>query len=253
MAENPACKTFIPLLSPFIDGELSVSERTGVERHLAVCAQCTMRAADLRAESSLVRVGFEMLADEADFKDFSQKVLARVTPEKPPLLERLRIGLTEAFTYQRRIWVTSMATAAVAVLATLPFVLRDRTPAGYGAKRLEVHAVTSDDEAHFSPVVWKTESGDTIIWSVEKSDDAAKPGEPGTETPAGSMRDAAKASEELEMDTESTGAATPEGKVSKDKAGKSKNGGVPLEGSVDRDSKEGSKDAAKERPTGGEL
>src|SRR5688572_1741486 len=110
MAGNPACKTFLPLLSPYIDGELVPGERTTVERHLAACKECTMRTADLRAESGLLRVGMEMLTDDVDFKDFSRQVMARITPERPPLLERLQLSVTELFTYHRRLMLTSMAT-----------------------------------------------------------------------------------------------------------------------------------------------
>src|SRR5438874_11419820 len=101
MAANPACKTFVSQLSPYIDGELSADQRTVVERHLSACKDCTMRVSDLRAESGLVRVGMEMLADQVDFKDFAQKVMARVTPEKPPFFERLRISASEMFLYQK--------------------------------------------------------------------------------------------------------------------------------------------------------
>src|SRR5262249_4703229 len=111
MALNPACQTFIPMLSPFVDGELPPQERVTVERHLNVCRDCTARAADLRAESGLIRHGLDLAADEVDFKDFAQKVMARLTPYKPPLWERLRVSLSEMFLYQRRTMVTSLVTA----------------------------------------------------------------------------------------------------------------------------------------------
>ncbi|MBI3184333.1 MAG: zf-HC2 domain-containing protein [Myxococcales bacterium] len=174
MSSNPACQTFIPMLSPFIDGELSPAERMTVERHLVACQQCAMRAADLRAESGLVRVGMEMAADEVDFKDFAQKVLARITPERPPLLERIRLSVSELFTYHRGMMVTSLATAAAVLLLALPLIMRGGTPAGYASQRLEVQAVSIDESAHVAPVVMETESGDTIIWTVEHTHE--KPG-----------------------------------------------------------------------------
>ncbi|MFZ5468272.1 MAG: anti-sigma factor family protein [Myxococcota bacterium] len=167
MAAHPACQTFIPQLSPFIDGELTPADRVTVERHLAVCKECTMRTADLRAESGLLRVGMEMLADEVDFKDFSQKVLARITPDKPPFLERLKLSLSEMFLYQRGTMLTALATAAVVMLVALPFLLRGGTPVGYAQKRLEVQTVRIDDSANVAPVVMETDSGDAIVWTVE--------------------------------------------------------------------------------------
>ncbi|MFY0581773.1 anti-sigma factor family protein [Cystobacter fuscus] len=120
---NPACERFIPLLSPYIDGEVSPAERINVERHLGACRDCASRAADLRAESALLRVGLEMAVDEVDFKDFTQKVMARVTPERPPLLERVRISLSEMFLYHRTAMLSSLATAAVVVLVAVPMAM----------------------------------------------------------------------------------------------------------------------------------
>ncbi len=167
MAPNAACQTFIPMLSPFIDGELTPEDRVNVERHLSACKECAAYAADLRAESGLLRVGMEMLADEVDFRDFAQKVMARVTPERPPFLERLALSLSEMFLYQRGAMVTALASAAAMLLVGLPLLLRDGRPVGYAGERLEVQAVKVEQSAHVAPVVMETESGDTIIWTVE--------------------------------------------------------------------------------------
>jgi anti-sigma factor RsiW len=174
MPPNPACQSFIPLLSPFIDGELSPSERVNVERHINVCKDCAGRAADLRAESGLVRIGLEMAADEVDFKDFAQKVMARVTPERPPLWERVRISASEMFRYQRPVMMSSFATAVVLALVAVPLLLRDGTPVGYAGERMTVETVTTADEAKVAPVVMETQSGDAIIWLVDH-ESAAKP------------------------------------------------------------------------------
>ncbi len=171
MALNPACQHFLQKLSPFIDGELAPADRVEVERHLSACKDCTMRVADLRAESGLVRLGMEFLADEADFSDFAQKVMARVTPEKAPLLERIRISLAEMFEHQRRMMLTVAVTAAVVALVLVPLALRgSRTPFGYGQGQLMVEAVTADEKAHVAPVVMTSEKGDAIIWLVDHQD-----------------------------------------------------------------------------------
>ncbi len=180
MAGNPACKSFVPLLSPYIDGELSPAERVNVERHLSACRDCTSRAADLRAESALLRVGLEMAVDEVDFKDFTQRVMARVTPERPPLLERLRISLSELFLYHRTAMVSSLATAAVLVLVLVPLLMRQSdVPMGYGGERMRVRAVRASEGATVAPVVLESEDGSTIIWAVEQEEarpaDAASP------------------------------------------------------------------------------
>jgi anti-sigma factor RsiW len=168
MAGNPACERFIPLLSPYIDGELPPTERVNVERHLSACKQCTGRAADLRAESGLLRVGLEMAVDEVDFKDFAQKVMARVTPEKPPLLERLRLSFSEMVLYQRTAMFSSLATAAVVMLVAVPLLLRDKPPVGYAAERMTVQSVRAMEPDKVAPVVMETDDGNTIIWLVDQ-------------------------------------------------------------------------------------
>ncbi|MDY7227780.1 anti-sigma factor family protein [Hyalangium rubrum] len=185
MAGNPACERFVPLLSPYIDGELTPTERVNVERHLTACKACTGRTADLRAESGLMRVGLEMAVDEVDFKDFAQKVMARVTPERPPLLERLKLSLSEMFLYQRTAMLSSLATAAVLMLVAVPLLLRDNAPVGYGAERMTVKSVRSYEPAKVAPVVMETENGGAIIWLVDQNEAA---------------RDEAQ-SDELEMDS----------------------------------------------------
>lgn len=165
-SSNPACKTFLPQLSPYVDGELAVGDRLTLERHLSACHDCTGRVADLRATSGLVRVGLEFATDEVDFKDFAQKVMARVTPERPPLLERWRLSVSEMFTYQRGPMMASFATAAVLLLIGIPLVLRQGTPVGYASEQMAVESVSA--EAGIAPVVLTTEQGDAIIWIVDE-------------------------------------------------------------------------------------
>ena len=177
MGNNQACQTFLPMISAFIDTELTPSERAGLERHLSACPACTLRAADLRAESALVRVGLDILADEADFKDFSQKVLARVTPERPSLWERLSVWLSETFTYQRGTLATVAATAAVVLAVAVPLSLSRRVPLGYAQERLEVQAVSVDESQKLEvrPVVLETDTGDAIIFLSEPEEKKPTP------------------------------------------------------------------------------
>ncbi|MCY1019373.1 MULTISPECIES: anti-sigma factor family protein [Pyxidicoccus] len=179
MAGNPACERFVPMLSPYVDGELTPAERINVERHLGACRDCTGRTADLRAESGLLRVGLDMAVDDVDFKDFAQKVMARVTPEKPPLIERMKLALSEMFLYQRTAMISSLATAAVLVLVALPLLMSDRAPVGYAAERMTVKSIQpyQNANARVAPVVMETDNGGTIIWLVdEESGDTSSSG-----------------------------------------------------------------------------
>jgi anti-sigma factor RsiW len=162
----PDCQKHLNDLSPYVDGELSPAARQAVDRHLGGCAECTARVADLRATSGLVRVGLEMLAEEADFSNFAQGVMARITPEKAPWYERLGIAVSELFTYQRWQIATGLAVALLAVLAAAGWLLRPTPPAGYGSQQIAVRSVETDARANVAPVVMKTREGDTIIWTV---------------------------------------------------------------------------------------
>ncbi|NVJ01896.1 zf-HC2 domain-containing protein [Myxococcus sp. AM009] len=176
MAGNPACERFVPMLSPYVDGELNSGERVNVERHLAACRDCTGRAADLRAESGLLRVGLDMAVDDVDFKDFTQRVMARVTPDKPPLMERLKLAVSEMFLYQRTAMISSLATAAVLVLVGVPLLMSDRAPVGYASERMTVKSIQPYRNAEVAPVVMETDNGGTIIWLVDEDSDVLSPG-----------------------------------------------------------------------------
>jgi len=135
-----------------------------------------MQVADFRAASGLMRLTFEEKADQEDWKDFSAQVLSKLTPEKPPFFERLKLSVSEMFTYQRTMFVTSLATAALVALVAVPVAMKlsAGSPAGYAQAKVEVQTVRVDQGATVEPVVMTTEKGDAIIWMVdqpEKKDD----------------------------------------------------------------------------------
>ncbi|HME90345.1 MAG TPA: zf-HC2 domain-containing protein [Myxococcaceae bacterium] len=181
MALKTACEVFVPMLSAFIDGELSRDERVNVERHLAACSDCAARAADLRAASALVRVGLEIHADQVDFRDFSQRVMARLTPERPPLLERWKLSLGELFTYRRGAIASFAAAATAAAVVGVFSAVKTGSPEGYASPRMAVQAVSTDPEAHVAPVVMKSEGGDAIIWLVSHRHSVEPTGGPRSE------------------------------------------------------------------------
>jgi len=176
MALNPACLSFIPQLSPFVDGELLPNDRVTVERHLAVCRDCTGRVADLRAESGLIRHGLDLAADEVDFKDFATKVMARLTPYKPPLWEQIQISLSEMFLYQRKMMMASMAGAAAVLAIAIPTLIIGKSiPDGYAREMMAVQSVTTEAGAKVTPVVMTSDKGDAIIWMVSTEQQVEPP------------------------------------------------------------------------------
>lgn len=165
--KNPARKKFEPMLSPYVDGELTPEERQQVEQHLASCKESADQVADFRAMSGLIRHSMDMAADEVDWKQFSNDVMARLVPEKLPLFERLKLSLVETFTWQRGPLLTGAALAGAAALVAV-VALNSAGPVGYGQANMQLQAVTVDTEARVQPVVMQTRGGDSIIWVVEE-------------------------------------------------------------------------------------
>jgi anti-sigma factor RsiW len=166
--KNPAREKFLPLLSPYIDGELTPTERQQVENHLQNNKDSAAQVADFRAGDGLMRHALDMAGDDVDWKKFTEDVMSRVTPEKLPWLERLRITLGEMFTYQRGPLVAAMGGAVAAVAIAIPLTISlSGGSEGYGAGRVEVQAVSVDSEATVKPVVYETEGGDAVIWVVD--------------------------------------------------------------------------------------
>lgn len=172
--KNPARDKFLPMLSPYVDGELTPQERQQVEQHLANSKESTGQVADFRAADGLIRHALEMQGDSVDWKGFTDDVMARLTPEKLPLWERLKISFSERLTYQRGPLVAGLVGAAAALAIGVPVSMKMATPEGYGANKMQLQAVSVEDEATFKPVVMETNEGDAIIWVVEASPDGGK-------------------------------------------------------------------------------
>lgn len=193
---NPAHKELGQKLSAFVDGELSVEERKQIEQLLANDKAAAGLVADLRAGSGLLRLTYEAKADEEDFKDFANQVLAKVTPQKLPFFERLTLSLSETFKYQRPMLMTAMATA-MALIVAVPVGIKLMEPqAGYGSKDVEVQSVAVSSEGAVRPIVYENDKGDAIIWTVEQ---------PGQEDTAGQQKKKTdEKTEELDVDPSTT-------------------------------------------------
>lgn len=171
-----ACKSFQLLLSAYADGEVDAKERAQVELHLSGCADCKARLADLKALSESVSAHLLAQAEAADFSKFADQVLARVTPERPSLLERLRIGWAEVLTYHRTAVVSSLATAAVTLAIAVPLVYRYATEQAVAPEVL-VQDLQIDDP-NVKPVVMQLENGKTLIMLVRQPVEGEEPSVP---------------------------------------------------------------------------
>ena len=170
--KNPAREKFLPMLSPYVDGELTPEERQQVEAHLSNSKESAMLVADLRAGAGLVRGSLDLAADEVDWKDFTASVMSRVSPEKLPFMERMQLKFSEMFLYQRGPMIGAFVGAAAMAAIAIPLALTSssRTPEGYENARVEVQTVSVDTDAPIRPVVMETDSGDAVIWMVESPD-----------------------------------------------------------------------------------
>lgn len=169
--KNPAREKFLPLLSPYVDGELSPEERQQVEQHLANNKESAAQVADFRAGDALIRHALEMQGDDVDWKGFTDGVMSQLTPEKLPFFTRLKLSLGEMFRYQRGPMVAAMVGAAAAIAIAVPVAMKlgAGLPAGYGADRVEVQTVSIDSNSAVRPVVMETDDGNAVIWVVDSN------------------------------------------------------------------------------------
>lgn len=187
MSKNPAREKFLPMLSPYVDGELTPEERQLVEQHLAANKESAGQVADFRAGDAIIRHALEMQADSLDWKGFTDDVMGKVTPEKLPFFERLKLSFSEMFTYQRGPMLAGFAGAAAALAIAVPVtMMKFGTPDGYAANKVRVQQVSVEESATAKPLVVETDNGDAIIWVVENNNPDGgkkkKDGESGEET-----------------------------------------------------------------------
>ena len=72
------CEESVPLLGPFLDGELKDEDRLWLAEHLSTCGSCTARRASLAAQRDALREAIVRRAASADLSRIAGAVLARV-------------------------------------------------------------------------------------------------------------------------------------------------------------------------------
>jgi anti-sigma factor RsiW len=114
------CEESVPLIGPWLDGELPDEDRAWLAEHVACCEACATRKALLAAQRDAVREAVVRRAAPADLSGLADAVLARVARDRPPAaVLRLRVWGTETWRAHRgRI----SATAGLAVAASLAAV-----------------------------------------------------------------------------------------------------------------------------------
>src|ERR1700758_1191168 len=104
-----SCTRMENKILPFVDGRLKDGERREVEKHLAACAACRLRANEFRAVSSFL----DELPEIEPSGAFDARVRARVAaePAKQSWLVWLtpspRVALAASLLVMATIWVAS--------------------------------------------------------------------------------------------------------------------------------------------------
>jgi anti-sigma factor RsiW len=177
MSLNPAT---LQLLSAYVDGELTAAERETVERALAADPRVREIERSLRGLGPAMRVLSEAEVEKADFSGLANRVMARVS-RRSGVLARLREAV-------RGPWLPVGGLVALAAAAFFAFRPVTPPPSAAGVDVSSLTVVESSPELR--PVVLKTDTGDAIIWLVEKPDAAGNhratplpPDKPGVQQP----------------------------------------------------------------------
>jgi len=177
MSLNP---THLQLLSAYVDGELTAAEREAVERALSADPRMREVERSMRSLGSAMRALSEAEVAKADLSGLAGKVMARVS-RRPGALQRFG----DAW---RRPWLPVGGLVAVAAAAL--FMLRAPVVAPAAVQGVVVQSATADAQTELRPVVLKTETGDAIIWLVDKPDASGnhratqlQPDKPGVQAP----------------------------------------------------------------------
>jgi anti-sigma factor RsiW len=167
------CEESVPLIGPWMDGELPEEDRAWLAEHVNGCDPCATRATLLAAQRDAVREAVVRRAASADLSGLADAVLARLRDDRPPATAlRLRVWGAETWRAHRgRI----SAAAGLAVAASLAVVallspLRSDTRTGPLLAEARGGGTTVDEidfESHEGAVL---QSGQTLVIWVD--DDA---------------------------------------------------------------------------------
>jgi anti-sigma factor RsiW len=114
------CEESVPLLGPWIDGELAAEDSAWLVEHVDCCKACGARKALFEAQRDAVREAVVGKAASVDLVGLADAVLARVQDDRPPApVLRLRVWGTETWRAHR---TRLTAAAGLAVAASLALV-----------------------------------------------------------------------------------------------------------------------------------
>src|SRR5919199_1090699 len=113
------CNSIDPLVTPFVDGELTGADRDAVVEHTRVCAPCHSRIAAERAVRDLIRSRREALARDAApaaLRDKCREAAARAETRGASRLQRAAAWFRPAHAQPWRVRLAPYALAASLVV-----------------------------------------------------------------------------------------------------------------------------------------
>jgi anti-sigma factor RsiW len=117
------CEDSVPLLGPYLDGELDPADRAWLADHLATCGACRERKALIAAQRDAIREHVVARAAGADLSRLSRNVLERVARQRPSA--PVSVWGTEMWRAHR---VRISAAAALALAASVAAIVALRLP-----------------------------------------------------------------------------------------------------------------------------
>jgi anti-sigma factor RsiW len=163
------CEESVPLLGPWLDGELAEEDRVWLEEHVGQCGPCAQRKALIAATRDAIRENVVRRAASADLSRVADQVLARIENDRDTgKAVRLRVWGAEMWQAHRGRIVAGAGLAAAACVAIAALV----APLGGGETPHRVTLLADarplttleqiDFENHEGAVL---QSGDTmVIW-----------------------------------------------------------------------------------------
>jgi hypothetical protein len=110
------------------DGALSGAGKAAAERHLAACAECRARLAELASRDAEIAGALEHDPGEAYFASFADRVSARIAGAAPAAAPAARRGLAAWWGSPRRLAWAGAALSVIALSALVTTLAREHGP-----------------------------------------------------------------------------------------------------------------------------
>ena len=123
------CEESVPLIGPYLDGELPEEDLVWLEEHLSDCDPCTGRKNLLVAQAEALRERAAARARGADLSGVADAVLARIDREAPRAAAPLSVWGVEMWGAHRGVLSAGAGVALAGCLALALFLAPQRRPA----------------------------------------------------------------------------------------------------------------------------